>query len=141
MFGILITIGEAIAYVISGMYGDLETLGTIGSLLIVVQLSFAGFVVILLDEFLQKGYGLGSGISLFIATNICENIVWRAISPTTITAARGVEFEGALIALVHLMITRTNKVQALNEALYRTHAPNMMNLIATVFIFLLVIYF
>mmetsp|Transcript_15777 Transcript_15777/g.2619 ORF Transcript_15777/g.2619 Transcript_15777/m.2619 type:complete len:87 (+) Transcript_15777:674-934(+) len=39
------------------------------------------------------------------------------------------------------MVTRTNKVQALNEALYRTHAPNMMNLLATVFIFLLVIYF
>lgn len=27
---------------------------------------------------LQKGYGLGSGISLFIATNICESIMWKA---------------------------------------------------------------
>jgi preprotein translocase subunit SecY len=38
---------------------------------------------------LQKGYGLGSGISLFIATNICETIVWKAFSPTTFNRGRG----------------------------------------------------
>ena len=43
----------------------------------VFQLVVAGFVVLLLDELLNKGYGLGSGISLFIATNICETIVWK----------------------------------------------------------------
>jgi preprotein translocase subunit SecY len=37
--------------------------------------------VIILDELLQKGYGLGSGISLFIATNICETIVSHASNP------------------------------------------------------------
>ena len=45
--------------------------------------------MLLLDELLQKGYGLGSGISLFIATNICETIVWKAFSPTTINTGRG----------------------------------------------------
>lgn len=49
----------------------------------------AGLIVLLLDELLQKGYGLGSGISLFIATNICETIVWKAFSPTTINTGRG----------------------------------------------------
>jgi hypothetical protein len=56
-------------------------------------------------------YGLGSGISLFIATNICENIIWKAFSPTTINTGRGAEFEGAIIALFHLLITRTDKVR------------------------------
>lgn len=41
----------------------------------ILQLVVAGVIAILLDELLQKGYGLGSGISLFIATNICESIV------------------------------------------------------------------
>ena len=36
------------------------------------QLFLAGILVICLDELLQKGWGMGSGISLFIATNICE---------------------------------------------------------------------
>jgi protein transport protein SEC61 subunit alpha len=141
LFGILITVGEAIAYVVSGMYGDLNTLGAGNAILIILQLFAAGMVVIILDELLQKGYGLGSGISLFIATNICESIVWKAFSPTTINTGRGTEFEGALIALIHLMITRSNKVRALKEAFYRSNLPNLTNLISTVLIFLVVIYF
>lgn len=55
-----------------------------------LQLFVAGLIVLLLDELLQKGYGLGSGISLFIATNICETIVWKAFSPTTVNTGRGI---------------------------------------------------
>lgn len=141
LFGIVITIGEAVAYVLSGMYGDIKDLGAGNAVLIIIQLFFAGVVVIILDELLQKGYGLGSGISLFIATNICENIVWKAFSPTTINVGRGTEFEGAIIALFHLLITRPNKVKALHEAFYRQNLPNCTNLLATVFVFVVVIYF
>mmetsp|Transcript_6995 Transcript_6995/g.9381 ORF Transcript_6995/g.9381 Transcript_6995/m.9381 type:complete len:473 (+) Transcript_6995:127-1545(+) len=141
LFGILITLGEAVAYVISGMYGDLSTLGAGNALLIITQLFFAGIIVILLDELLQKGYGLGSGISLFIATNICETIIWKAFSPTTINTGRGTEFEGAIIALFHLLITRGDKVRAVKEAFYRQNLPNLTNLMATVFVFIIVIYF
>jgi protein transport protein SEC61 subunit alpha len=141
LFGILITIGEAVAYVVSGMYGDLGTLGMGNAILIIVQLFFAGLIVLTLDELLQKGYGLGSGISLFIATNICETIIWKAFSPTTLNTGRGTEFEGAVIALFHLMITRSDKLRAFKEALYRQNLPNLTNLLATVLIFVIVIYF
>jgi len=141
LFGIVITIGEAVAYVLSGMYGDVKELGAGNAILIIIQLFFAGVIVIILDELLQKGYGLGSGISLFIATNICENIIWKAFSPTTINTGRGTEFEGAIIALFHLLITRTDKVRALKEAFYRQNLPNCTNLFATVFVFIVVIYF
>lgn len=66
------------------MYGELSDLGAVNAILILFQLFTAGVIVILLDELLQKGYGLGSGISLFIATNICENILWKSFSPVTI---------------------------------------------------------
>ena len=56
---------------------------------VLFQLFVAGLIVLLLDELLQKGYGLGSGISLFIATNICETIVWKAFSPATVNTGRG----------------------------------------------------
>ena len=68
--------------------------------------------MICLDEMLQHGYGLGSGISLFIATNICESIIWKAFSPYTVSSPRGVEFEGAIIALFHLLLTRGDKVDS-----------------------------
>jgi protein transport protein SEC61 subunit alpha len=141
LFGILITIGEAVAYVVSGMYGDISVIGAGTAILIIAQLFFAGIIVIVLDELLQKGYGLGSGISLFIATNICESIVWKAFSPTTINTGRGTEFEGAIIALFHLLITRSDKVRALKEAFYRQNLPNITNLLATVLVFGVVIYF
>jgi len=97
-------------------------------------------IVLLLDELLQKGYGLGSAISLFIATNICENIVWKALSPTTVNQGRGHEFEGALIALFHLLITRKNKVAAIKEAFFRQNLPNVLNLLSTLVVFAVVIY-
>jgi protein transport protein SEC61 subunit alpha len=141
LFGIIITVGEALAYLLSGMYGQVAQLGIINSVLIVAQLSLAGIIVLLLDELLQKGYGLGSGISLFIATNICEIILWKSFSPITIRTEQGAEFEGAIIALFHFMITKQNKLNALQTAFFRSNAPNLSNLLATVLVVLVVIYF
>jgi len=76
--GIAIAMFEAFAYVWSGMYGSLDELGAGNAILLIIQLTFAGVIVLLLDELLQKGYGVGqSGISLFIAINMCETIVWK----------------------------------------------------------------
>jgi protein transport protein SEC61 subunit alpha len=141
VFGILITFGEAIAYVFSGMYGDVAQIGVFNSFLLIFQLVTAGILVMLLDELLSKGYGLGSGISLFIATNISENIVWKAFSPFTVTSDRGVEYEGAIIATIHFLITKKNKVEAIHRAFYRANIPNLSNFIATIVVFLVVIYF
>jgi protein transport protein SEC61 subunit alpha len=53
----------------------------------------------------------------------------------------GTEFEGAIIALFHLLATKQDKVRGLREAFYRQNLPNLMNLLATVFVFGVVIYF
>ena len=58
-----------------------------------------------------------------------------------INFSTGTEFEGAVIALFHLLATRTDKVRGLREAFYRQNLPNLMNLMATVFVFAIVIYF
>lgn len=141
LMGLVITFMQAVVYVMTGMYGEPSELGAGICLLIMIQLIFAGLVVLLLDELLQKGYGLGSGISLFIATNICETIVWKAFSPYTVNTGRGHEFEGAVIALFHLLATKEDKVRALREAFYRNHLPNIANLMSTVLVFGVVIYF
>jgi len=140
LFGCVITIGQGTAYVLSGMYGELADLGFSNAFLIILQLFFASILVLVWDELLSKGYGLGSAISLFIATNICETIVWKSLSPSTISTASGTQFEGALIAFFHLLVTRNDKVRALKEALYRKNLPNISNLLATVLIFAVVIF-
>jgi len=140
LFALLISLGQATVYVLTGLYGQPRDLGAGVCLLLIIQLVAAALIVILLDELLQKGYGLGSGISLFIATNICESIVWKAFSPTTINTGRGPEFEGAIISLFHLLFTWNDKGRALREAFWRERLPNVMNLIATLAVFAVVIY-
>jgi protein transport protein SEC61 subunit alpha len=136
----IIALGQGTVYVLTGLYGQPSDIGAGVCLLLIIQLVVSAVIVILLDELLQKGYGLGSGISLFIATNICESIVWKAFSPTTINTGRGPEFEGAVVALFHLLFTWNDKGRALREAMWRDRLPNVMNLVATVLVFAVVTY-
>ena len=62
-----------------------------------------------LDEILSKGYGLGSGISLFIATNISENFMRKSFSPFTVPSERGIEYEGAIIKAANLLMLKKIK--------------------------------
>ncbi|XP_027858490.1 protein transport protein Sec61 subunit alpha-like isoform X2 [Xiphophorus couchianus] len=140
LFGMIITIGQAIVYVMTGMYGDPSEMGAGICLLIIIQLFVGGLILRLLDELLEKGYGLDSRTPLFIATNTCGTIMWKAFSPTTVNTGNNTEHEGAVIALFHLLATRTDKVQALQEAFCRQNLPNLINLITTVFVFAVVIY-
>ncbi|BEI90873.1 uncharacterized protein CcaverHIS019_0309430 [Cutaneotrichosporon cavernicola] len=140
LFALIIALGQATVYVLTGLYGAPSSLGAGVCLLLILQLVAASLIVILLDELLTKGYGLGSGISLFIATNTCESIIWKCFSPNTVNTGHGPEFEGAIVALFHLVFTMNNKTRALKEAFYRERLPNMMNVIATVIVFAAVIY-
>jgi protein transport protein SEC61 subunit alpha len=142
LFGMLITAAQAVVYVMTGMYGDPGDLGAGICILIVLQLFTAGVIVLLLDELLFKGYGLGSGISLFIATNICETIVWKVFSPATINTGNGQEFEGAIIAMCYQLFMRSDKIRALQRVWSgRQDLPNVVDLVATALVFAVVIFF
>ena len=43
LLGVLITIGEAVAYVVSGMYGDVRELGAGNAVLIILQVQRSSF--------------------------------------------------------------------------------------------------
>lgn len=137
---IILTFGQALVVVISGNYGKPSDLGIAISLLLIFQLMFASFIVLLLDELLSKGYGLGSGISLFTATNVAEQIFWKALAPTTVNSGRGKEFEGAIVAFFHLLAVRKDKKRALVEAFYRSNLPNLFQVFSTIFVFLSILY-
>ncbi|KAH8111245.1 SecY subunit domain-containing protein [Phellopilus nigrolimitatus] len=123
-----------------GLYGSPSSLGPGVCLLLILQLVAAAFIIILLDELLQKGYGLGSGISLFIATNSCEYTIWKAFLPTTDNTGHGPEFEDAVIELFHLLFTWNVEESAFREVFWSEHVPKIMNLAATVVVLGSVIY-
>lgn len=81
VLAIFMTAFQGFAYIFAGAYGQLGvTLSIPSAILVFVQLMFAGIVVILMDETIQKGWGLGSGVSLFIMANVCTQILWNMFS-------------------------------------------------------------
>ena len=49
--------------------------------ILIGQLMGASIIIMLLDETIQKGWGLGSGISLFIMAGVAQQILWSLFSP------------------------------------------------------------
>jgi preprotein translocase SecY subunit len=124
-FSILLTGIQASAYIISGMYGSLAGSTTI---IIFMQLLGAGIIVILMDELVQKGWGLGSGISLFIMAGVAQNIIWQTFNPGT-----GL-FVGSLDYLLRGGQTLSQWIIGLGSY------PSLIGFLATIGTFLVIIY-
>ena len=94
VLAMLMTGFQAIAYIIGGAYG---TLTATDSLIVFAQLFTAGVVVIMMDELVQKGWGLGSGVSLFIMTNVAGQVLFHMLDFTQTEAAGPIGYIGANI--------------------------------------------
>ncbi|CAI8016695.1 Protein transport protein Sec61 subunit alpha isoform A [Geodia barretti] len=134
----VVTLCQSVYCLMSGMYGTPSELGIFTSLIIILQLCGAGLMVMMLNELLEK-YGMGSS-DIFIVTNICGTVFWKAFSPVTINTDGGREFEGVIIAFLHMLASHSDKFQALYKVLFRHNLPNLLNLTATVLVFATVIY-
>jgi len=131
VFSVLLTGIQASAYIISGMYGALS-----GPTIIVIfmQLLGAGVIVMLLDELVQKGWGLGSGISLFIMAGVAQNILWQTFSPGT-----GL-FVGALSELFAKPAAGQTAYTLMNWVVGGGSYPSLIGFVATIGAFLVIIY-
>ena len=127
---ILFGIFEATMYVIGNKYwagtNIQPTLWV--KLLVIAQLSIASFIVILMDEMLQKGWGIGSAISLFILAGVAYQIMWAFLG----YVPRVAETYGFIPALIQdpspYIIARPNGY------------PDLTGLVATLAIILFLVY-
>lgn len=138
LLAFFITLAQAVGYVASGAYGNIMDLGLYPSIAIVSQLFAGGVIVMLLDEMLSKGYGIGNGTNLFIVATACERIVWSAMSPLSVSTARGSEYEGAVLNLFHTLFTQPSN---LHYTLFRSEASNLTSLFTTAIVGLIIVYF
>lgn len=76
---IVVIVAEGTLYGVS-VYGNLVASPAFVPV-VVGQLIAASFIVMMLDELVQKGWGLGSGISLFIMAGVAQGILWSVFSP------------------------------------------------------------
>jgi preprotein translocase SecY subunit len=127
-FSILLTGIQASAYIISGMYGTALPGST--TLVIFMQLLASGVIVILLDELVQKGWGLGSGISLFIMAGVAQNILWQTFNPGT----------GLFVGGLAQLLQGQPSYQVTDWVLGSGSYPSLLGFIATIGTFLVIIY-
>ena len=149
VFSIIMTGVQASAYLIGGMYGDLSATR---SIVIFIQLMIAGLVLMFLDELIQKGWGIGSGISLFILAGVAQNIFWMSFGLTP-SLGDGNSY-GAFVALAQMVpsIMAGSPIVVGDEIIGTwswSHVfvrpvdpalPAMLGFITTIAVFLIVIY-
>ena len=135
-FTIVMTSALAIAYIVSGAYG--ADLSLIAMAVIFLQLLVTGLLVMLMDELLQKGWGLGSGISLFIAAGVAQKIIWDLLGPIPSFEENG-NWYGSIIAYVQSILRGESPLTAF-VLRSREDAPTMLGLIVTIVVFIVVTY-
>jgi preprotein translocase SecY subunit len=150
VMSVAMTIIEAAAFLIGGTYGTNLNLET--QVAIIAQLLAAGIIIILLDEMIQKGWGLGSGISLFIAGGVGLQIFQGLFSAQPFGEGPGenpvTSYRGIALAFF-AWATQRNPIEAIGALFFRYSPAEHVNLpslsllsvIATIVVFIIVIYF
>jgi len=133
ILSVVMTIFEASAYIIGGTYGALAISTEI---VIMLQLVAAGIVVLLLDELLQKGWGLGSGISLFIAAGVAQSIWWDSVAP--MGPMSDGKYLGAVVAFGQALASRQDILGVFRR---EQGLPDMVAFLTTLGVFIIIIYF
>ncbi len=132
----IVIVGESLAYILGGALGSLTPNQEI---VIFVQLFIASVMVLLLDEMIQKGWGIGSGVSLFILAGVCQTVLWYTFSPQTLresaTSTATVIF-GFVPALISAFFTKT-----LPDILVRGFRyPSLLTFVLTIVMILVLVY-
>jgi len=139
VFAIVLTGVQASAYILGGMYGSLA--GT-AAILIFLQLMAAGVVVLLMDELVQKGWGFGSGISLFIMGGVAQKVLlncFYASPPVDKYGSSGI-FVALAQTLANPKLSALGIIARLPATAQDTQYPSIVGFLCTVGAFLVVIY-
>ncbi|HXW36868.1 MAG TPA: preprotein translocase subunit SecY [Nitrososphaerales archaeon] len=132
---LIVICGEASAYLIAQTFGVVtQSQGVV----IFVQLFLASIIVLLLDEMIQKGWGLGSGVSLFILAGVAQTILWYTFSPFTFVAVQGqpAQIFGFIPALVSSFFTNSVSSIVIRNYDY----PSLLTFVLTLVMLLVLVY-
>ncbi|MEM0162556.1 MAG: preprotein translocase subunit SecY, partial [Thermoproteota archaeon] len=134
-FSLIFAALTATLYAFGGTYGSLPMNTRI---IIFFQLTFACFILILLDEMLQKGWGLGSGISLFILAGVTKDIFWKTFSPLG-PMPDGFVY-GSILAFVQSVFSKNFTVSSLIIRKNDPNLPTIFELASTVVLLIVLVY-
>ncbi|MDA4115951.1 MAG: preprotein translocase subunit SecY [Thaumarchaeota archaeon] len=133
---VVITV-ECGAYILGGALGTLQSAQAV---VIFFQLFGASVIILLLDEMIQKGWGIGSGISLFILGGVAQTLWWDTLSPYQVSAAQGVPpvIYGFIPALINSLFPGGGGVASV--FIRANEFPSMFTFVMTVAVILFITY-
>jgi len=126
----------------SGLFGYVFTKAS-GSLLlsviVFVQLVVATYIILLLDEMIQKGWGLGSGISLFILAGVTKTLFWDMFG---IAPVQNQNLPIGFFPLLASDIISGKNILSIivNTSTTSPFSPDLIGLISTIGFIILIIY-
>jgi len=127
----IVIVAESIVYGVA-VYGPNITDPNVMYILI-GQLMAASIIVMFLDELIQKGWGLGSGISIFICAGVAQQILWSVFSPLPAG-------DGGAIGIFPF-IGQMAQYGDVTDALFRSNQlPSVFGLALTAGILLILVY-
>ncbi|MGB9759009.1 MAG: preprotein translocase subunit SecY [Thermoproteota archaeon] len=135
LFSLIFAALTAALYAFGGTYGQLPMNTRI---IIFSQLTFACFILILLDEMLQKGWGLGSGISLFILAGVTKDIFWKTFSPLG-PMPDGLVY-GSILALIQSIFSKNFTLSSLVIRKNDPYLPTIFELVFTIILLVVLVY-
>jgi len=139
VMAIFLTVFNIVAYIVGGAFGRPQELGLQNVVIIFLQLLFSGIIIVLLDELLQKGWGIGSGVSLFIAAGVAGQIFWNSFSFIE-APGEGRIPRGIFIAIFYVLFDEDDDTN-LDDIWIRGQLPSILGVITTVVIFIVVVWF
>lgn len=141
---------EAVAYVLGGQFGPVSPL--VGAF-IVIQLLIATVIIILLDDLMSKGWGIGSAISLIIFLGVARQIFLSLFSWDVVVDVNGqAHVVGLIPALgaafydlfahgnVASLISLINRPVVLQGQQSVTYLPDILGLLSTVLLGYIILY-
>jgi preprotein translocase subunit SecY len=137
ILGVLLAFFEAYIFVSVGMLEPLPGM----FFLVVLQVAAGSIILMYLDEVVQK-YGIGSGISLFIAGGVASSIMWRVFSPISPTGS-GLQFfaTGAGFDIANPSGLLWIFFNQMGSNFLNAFIQNILPILFAVIIFLIVVYF
>ncbi|MCL4517885.1 MAG: preprotein translocase subunit SecY [Thaumarchaeota archaeon] len=139
----IVIVVEASAYLIGGLFG---TIAAPAAIAIFFELFAASVIVMLLDELVQKGWGIGSGVSLFILAGVAQRVMWDIFSPLQVPVSGGGSTGLPLVTQIYggisYLISAIMSGNA-GDAFFRESAPqfpSIFGLIMTLSAMFLIIY-
>ncbi|MCI4397117.1 MAG: preprotein translocase subunit SecY [Thermoprotei archaeon] len=134
LFGVF----EALAYVLASRYWPYVGNPITGSeaswairIGVLLQLTFATYLVMVFDEMLQKGWGVGSAISLFILAGVAKTMFWDLFGYTPMYSQQ--------VGFVPYLIQASSQGN-LTSIVVRNGFPDLVGLVATIVAIIILVY-